>query len=342
MAALEEFKSFGVWPSIIHCALIHHYYCRMRDTERAEKWMSVIKTKHGIKPNLVFYGALIFAYYGCEILRLSLRLLTKSMPMGCPWTLNPPITSSILTLNPECTGKEWTFSENSYTPDKPKNLYSYAILANHLMHRADYASFYECISDAASGSNEITFHAFEPVLHQADRENLPHEIDKAIKRMVYLTIRFHPTIMHHVRRTFQQNLQCPNEIVYDMDGVVMNGIQFARCLLEKSMIEVNDQNVELLKMLDMLMEHYKITSNEAESQSLRQFVQERLPVLRRLWTELREEYLESIKLIEQTSREGLTDILWDEDDGNASLLDSQEGVELLSSESSSNGFTINK
>ena len=343
MAALEEFKSFGVWPSIIHCALIHHYYCRMRDTERAENWMNVIKAKHGIKPNLVFYGA------------THLCLLQDARFFKSVFAVVDNVNASGLSLDTESSNyvlnsyfesgmykQGVDFFRDSYTPDKHKNLYSYAILANHLMHRADYASFYECISDAASGGNEITFHAFEPVLQQADRENLPHEIDKAIKRMVNLTIRFHPAIMHHVRKAFQQSLQCPHEIVYDMEGVVMSGMQFARCLLEKSMIEVDDQNVESLRMLDMLMEHYKMTSNDAECQSLRQFVQERLPVLRRLWTELREEYLESIKLIEQTRREGMADIFWDEDDGSASLMDSREGVALLSPGSSSSGSTINK
>ena len=102
----------------------------------------------------------------------------------------------------------------------------------------------------------------------------------------------------------------------------MSGTQFARCLLEKSMIEISDQNTELLHMLDTLLEHYRITASSAETLSLRQFVQERLPVLKRLWTELREEYLASIKLIEQVNKENMADIFWEED--GAVLMDPKE------------------
>ena len=338
VGALEEFKCYGLWPTIIHCALIHHHYCRIRDTEKAENWMNIVRTKYGIKPNLVFYGALIFAYYRMRNFKAVFAVVDKINASG----LSLDTESSNYVLNSYFESGMYKqgvdFFRESYTGDRSKNLYSYAILANHLMHRADYNSFYECISDAALPRNEITFHTFEPVLEQADRENLPEEIGKAIKTMVNLTIRFHPSIMHYIRRTFQRSLQCSNEIVYNIDGVSLSGTQFARCLLEKSMIEISDQNTELLHMLDILLEHYRITSNSTESQSLRQFVQARLPMLKRLWTELREEYLASIKLIEQVNKENMADIFW-EDDGTV-LMDPKEKFGLTSIGSTSE-FEIN-
>ena len=310
LAALEEFKSFGIWPSLFHCALVHHHYCRLRDTERAEKWMTFIRTKYGIRPNLVFYAALIFAYYRMRNFKAVFAMVDAINANG----LSLDTESANYVLNSYFESGMYKhgidFFRESYTGGRHKNLYSYAILATHLMHRADYDSFYECIADSASAGNEITFHAFEPVLQQADRENLSQETDRAIKTMVHLTVRFHSSMMSHVRRTFQHSLQSSTDIVYGMDGVTMNGVQFARCLLEKAMIDVDDQSPELLRMLDALVEYYKVTLNDAEHQSLRRFVKERLPVLKRVWTELREEYLESIKLLEQVTRENLMDIFW--------------------------------
>ena len=104
------------------------------------------------------------------------------------------------------------------------------------------------------------------------------------------------------------------------------------------MIEISDQNTELLHMLDVLVEHYRITSNGTESQSLRQFVQTRLPMLKRLWTELREEYLASIKLIEQVNKENMADIFWE--DEMTVLMDPKEKFGLTSIGSTSE-FEIN-
>ena len=300
---IEEFKKFGLNPTQMQCAYIHHYYCRRMETENAEAWMLFCQKKYGTRLNLVFYASLVYSYFRGrnfpKIFELRERIQREECIRLDSETANYYLISLFETGN---YNQAVEFALYGFqTEGIPKNYHSYTILAEHALARDDWDTFFKFISDADQPGNEINWECLAIGLERADRDGKVDKMKHCVELLINHSIRLDPVIMPYISEVFESELERAEDL------------NFIRVLVEKSMVDIEGKCFEVEEMQSKLQSFYMKHEMTDELQSFETFKEHRLLILKKIWTELRPDFVESLEKIEDTLRMRLLEINLEED-----------------------------
>lgn len=306
-AMIEEFKRWGITPSLIQCAIIHHYYCRHKKISEAEAWMDRVQQRYAIRPNVVFYGSLIYAYFRVRNFQAVMEVRDRMLNAG--FTPDTEASNYIMCSLFESGMHNAAVDYFRHNAWPRKNQHTYTIYSYNLMYRSKFDEFFTGVHDCIELNNLITHRAFEPVFIQALKEGRSDIIRMVVMRMVEYVVQFDKDVMAYVEQVFNLLLsealghQQPSEMLLGMTAE-----QAARCLVEKALIDVSPEDKTVERMCSALSHHYHNTGNVEGAASLDAYLRDRLPLLRRLWTELKPDFIETMHEIEECRREIHSDL----------------------------------
>lgn len=314
MTMIEDFKRWGIMPSLIQCAIVHHYYCRQKSIPEAEAWMDRVQQRYAIRPNVVFYGSLIYAYFRARNFQAVIEVRDRMLNAG--FTPDTEASNYIMCSLFESGMHNAAVAYFQHNRWPRKNQHTYAIYSYNLMYRSKFDDFFAGVHDCIEANNLITHRAFEPVFMQALKEGRQDIIRMLVMKMVEYVVQFDKGVMAYVEQAFTsflfEALDHPSEALCGMTSE-----QTARCLVEKALIDVGPESEAVERMSSALSLHYHSAGNAEAVASFDSFRRDRLPLLRRLWTELRPDFIETMHEFEGYRREIHSDLYLTPDETEA-------------------------
>lgn len=202
----KEMTSLGMKPTLLHCALFFHSYCRKLMTEDAEAFLTEIEQVFQIKPNHVFFGSLIYAYTRRREYSLVFQAFERMERAGfqpdtetCNYVL-----IALLEINEFREARQ--FFEKMLLQGIPRNSHTYSYLSDGFLARNDDASLLTILSDCTASGNMIDSYPFNRVMNTYYRSGRTDEILKVLLLMEDYcvqygreTVSFVNLMLHHCK-----------------------------------------------------------------------------------------------------------------------------------------------
>ncbi len=270
---ISRMRIWGLKPTILQCALIHHALCRELRTEEAEAFIQEITRTHHLRINYVFYASLIYAYSRCydhpNVFRTFERLESaRFLPdtETCNYVL-----MSMLEVGQH--KESIAFFNKMIDQGILRNAYTYAILVDKNIFEVDTDQLVSCLSDCSMPGNTVDAFPFNKLLrHFYDRSQMS-QLKLIFQHMIDYCVRFNWETWPFVAYLFNRCID------------TIEDIPLARRLLEKSLVDL--ESIEELDhhMVDSLKKVYKSSGNHEGLQSFEQFLRQ-LPDLREKLTQI--------------------------------------------------------
>jgi pentatricopeptide repeat protein len=160
---LQEMNRLGFTPTLLHCALIFHSFCRQLLTSEAEDFLVEMSNVYHIRPNHVFYGSLIYAYTRRrEYSKVfeSFERMEKAGFVPDTETCNY-VLISLLEINEYKEARK--FFEKMLLQGIRRNNHTYTYLANGFLARRDDQSLMAILADCTAPGNSIDAFPFNQI-----------------------------------------------------------------------------------------------------------------------------------------------------------------------------------
>ena len=273
---IGQMKHSGLQPTILHCALVFHAYCRTLLVEEAEDFMKEMQFLYQLKPNHVFYGSLIYAYSRRKEFSRVFEVFERMEQNGfmpdtetCNYIL-----ISLLEINEYSEARN--FFEKMLLQGIKRNSHSYSYLVGGSLVRGDSESFLCFLDDCLLPGNIIDSHPFVRLLRYFYQVDNCEKILSVLLSMVNYCVQFDQETAPYISLCIQKYLgdeeKLPNLCK----------------IIKKTIVDYSEDSGGAL---ETLVESLKKSLEEAglhdELSSLQQ-VQKDATELRKLWTSVNE------------------------------------------------------
>lgn len=267
-ALFATMRRYGLTPTILQAALIHHSYCRQLLVEEAESFLAEVATAHKLTINFVFYASLLYAYSRrmdhFNVFRTLERLETAGLrpdTEACNYVL----------MSYLCVGQvddALRFFKRMCEQGVRRNSYTYIILTNWEAMQSNAVRSLELLADCMLPGNTIDAFPFNRIAgHFYDRSEMG-QVARVIRAMDEYSIRYSWETWQYVSYLFYRSIDA------------LEDLPFARRLLEKALIDLEGIDDVQPQMVDALRQAYVTVGGQEEAlASLDQFL-ERLPEYR--------------------------------------------------------------
>lgn len=271
---LLEMSKVGLRPTVLHCALLLHAFCRRLMTEAAESFLIEMEALHHIKPNHVFFGSLIFAYtrkreYSSVFKVFERMELAGFMPdtETCNYVL-----ISLLEIGEFTEARR--FFEKMLLQGIKRNTHTYAYLADSFIVRKEDSALLAILPDCLAPGNMIDAYPFNRLMGYYYEEGELDRLVSILTLMCDYCVRFDRDTLPYLSLAFQRHLR-------DADSLLV-----LRKVVQKALVDMEaDLSGNLSRMLEQLRKAYSESGQMAVVAELDQFIAE-LPNLRLLWTKI--------------------------------------------------------
>lgn len=270
---IHTLPRYGLQPSILQCALLHHSLCRDLKTEEAEEFMQEITSVYHVKINYVFLASLIYAYSRrfdhYNVFRTFERLLAakfKPDTEACNYVL-------ISMFEVGQFEEAHDFFAKMVAQDIRRNHYTYSIMADPHTVKTEPDRLMVYLADSLLPGNTIDAYPFNKLMRSFYDKSQISRLSLLMEKMMECCVRFNWDTWQYVAYLFYRALDSTKDLEY------------ARRLLEKALIDY-DPNDELdLGMVNALKEAYQQDGDLVTLRSFERFLA-RLPELREKITQI--------------------------------------------------------
>lgn len=267
-ALLASMPRYGLTPTILQAALIHHSYCRQLLVEDAESFLAEVATSHKISINFVFYASLIYAYSRrlehFHVFRTLERLEAAGLKPDTE-ACNYIIMSY---LNVGQVEDARRFFKRMCEQGIRRNTYTYIIITDWDSMDSNPNELLEILADCMQPGNSIDAFPFNKIAsHFYDKSEMSN-MAQVVRLMDEYSVRYSWETWQYVSYLFYRSVDA------------LEDLPFARRLLEKSLVDLEGIDEAQPQMVEALRRAYMAVGNQSEAlQSLDKFL-ERLPELR--------------------------------------------------------------
>lgn len=268
-------------PTLLHCALFFHAYCKRLMTEEAEDFLTEMEKTLQIRPNHVFYGSLIYAYTRRrEYSRVfsSFERMEKAGFVPDTETCNY-VLISLLEINEFTEARR--FFEKMLLRGIRRNSHTYSYLADGFLARNDDQSLLTILSDCTTSGNTVDAYPFNQAMAYYYRADQHDAIVKVLILMdeycVQYTRETLPFLKHVLPSLRRDQASLPTMVR----------------LVKKMLVDLAQDAVHLPVDIELsVLEHLRHAGTQEEIEDFQQFL-EALPEIRRLWTTVDPSMLEA-------------------------------------------------
>lgn len=299
---LREMSRVGLHPSILHCAIFFHSYCRKMLTSEAEEFLKEMENVYHIRPNHVFYGSLIYAYTRRREYSMVFNTFERMEKAGfvpdtetCNYVL-----ISLLEINEFKEARK--FFEKMLLQGIRRNAHTYSYLANGFLARRDDASLLAILADCTTPGNTIDAYPFNQVLSYYYQTDQMDELIKVLQLMIDYSVQFDRSTVPFIQHVFQR------------DRLDMEILPKIIKIVKKMLVDVSTETSEtIIKIQDDLREALLLANLKEELELYDSFLVD-LSKLRQRWTAIDPNILEHFDQQFQVDYEGYSSIPSDQID----------------------------
>lgn len=271
---LLEMLRVGLKPTLLHCALFFHAYCRKLMTEEAESFLSEMESFFQIRPNHVFFGSLIYAYTRRREYPKVFATFERMERMGflpdtetCNYVL-----ISLLEINEFVEARK--FFEKMLLRGIRRNTHTYSYLADGFLARHDDQSLLLILSDCIISGNRVDAYPFNQLLAYYFKRDLPHQIAQVLDLMNEYCVAYDVDTVYFISFTFQ---------LFERGTSEMDPLQVLR-IVKKALVDLLGDAIHLPPNIqDRMLAVLRDKGLQDDARAFEQFLAD-LPELQRLWT----------------------------------------------------------
>lgn len=270
---IQMIPKYGLKPSTLQCALIHHALCRELQTDEAELFMQEISTIYQIRINYVFYASLIYAYSRrfdhYNVFRTFERLEEAGFKPDtevCNYVLMSMLEVGHYREADELFRK---MIKNGIR----RNSYTYAIMTDRHFIQEDPTRLLKYLGDSVLPGNSIDAFSFNKLLRFHYDKSHIEALIQVVETMMECSVRFNWDTWQYVSYLFYR--------LVDSD----QNLNLARKLFEKSLIDLEDSHEIQDSLVTVLQDAYRSRGLDDAQRSLDSFI-ERLPDIKEKVTQI--------------------------------------------------------
>lgn len=292
---LQQMIQTGQKPTLLHCALFFHAYCKRLMTEEAEGFLVDMEKIFQIRPNHVFYGSLIYSYTRRrEYSRVfsSFERMEKAGFVPDTETCNY-VLISLLEINEFTEARK--FFEKMLLRGIRRNTHTYSYLADGFLARSDDKSLLTILSDCTGSENTIDAYPFNQIMMFYYRADRREDIVKVLVLMNEYCVQYtRETLpfLKHILPTLKHDKSSLHIMVR---------------LVEKMLVDLAQDAIHIpLDAAVIVKEHLDKAGMHKELEEFEQFLAA-LTDIRRLWTTVDPSVLEAFSEHLHMARDHLED-----------------------------------